>query len=181
MRRYQELAVGKGVLQGRNDSALPAGMKMQVDFIDQDDALAAERVFRGRIRYRHSPRQVSDHRQSALLSVGKLVDDQLFFLFEYYHPQRIPLYRETTEPRKKLCDCPSYRLQLTITVRRVIQTLLVLQVLTIPEPFEERPEVSPISRQRLVVSCKLIEWMPVSDTQRNIHYCPIDGIIDHDR
>ena len=58
---------------------------MEVDFIDQDDAVSGERVFQCRVRECHSPRQVADHRQGALFSVRELVDPKHFAVLGYFH------------------------------------------------------------------------------------------------
>ena len=137
--------------------ALPAGMKMEVNFIDQNDAFAFKRIIRFWIRYRHPTCEISYHCERTFFSIGELVDDELFSVLDHYHAQWPTPYFESSETTQEAFDCCSYRLKLSVTEFRVVYTRLVLQILTFPEPFEEDSEAAPFPRQSLVVSRELIK------------------------
>ena len=118
---------------------------MEINFIDQDDAVAVKWILLRRIGYCHSAGQVSDHRKSTFLSIGELVYKQYLLLLEHYHTKRISRDPETGESRKKPLDCQSYCAQLAITIAQLIQALFVLHIFTISEPLKKRAEVPAIS------------------------------------
>ena len=65
--------------------ALPAGMKVEVDFIDQDYPHAIEWVIPSRIGDCHPASEVTNHGECALLAVRELIDIQLFSVLSYDH------------------------------------------------------------------------------------------------
>ena len=65
--------------------ALPAGMKVEVKFVDQDHPRASKWVIFRRIGDCHSACKVSHHRECALFAVRELIDPQLFAVLVHDH------------------------------------------------------------------------------------------------
>jgi hypothetical protein len=113
--------------------------------------------------------KVSRHRQQALLSIRELVDLQRGPLLLDNHPLRVALHAQVREPGHEPMNSGTHRLQLSILViRPQPQALLVLEILALPEPFEEEPEVPPSSNQGLIERGQRSELMMGPHARGNV-------------
>ncbi|MNG16636.1 hypothetical protein D3C84_1005700 [compost metagenome] len=74
MSGQDKLAVGESLAQLPNQTALPFRVQVQIDFVDQDDAVALQWVIQRLIHHRQSASDVADQRHHRLLALRELGD-----------------------------------------------------------------------------------------------------------
>ena len=99
----------KCFLQRGNDMALPAGMEVEVDFIDQDYPCAIKWVFPNRIGDSHPASEVAHHGEGALFTIRELINPEFFAALVQDHTQWSSSYLEAVETGKESFDGCSYR------------------------------------------------------------------------
>ena len=90
--------------------ALPARMKVKVEFVDQNNPRATKWVFLGRIGDCHSACEVTHQGEGAFFAVRELLNSELFAALVQDHTQWASSHLKAVKSGKKPFDGCSYRL-----------------------------------------------------------------------
>ncbi|MNL20449.1 hypothetical protein D3C87_1416970 [compost metagenome] len=98
MSGQDKLAIGEGFAQLPNQTALPFRVQVQIDLVDQDDAVAFQRVVQRLIHHRQPARDVADQRHHRLLPLRELGGVERYAILVDCHVQAgFALYAQVTE------------------------------------------------------------------------------------
>ena len=89
VRCRNELYVREGFAELRDDLALPGGVKVKLEFINENNAVPLERIVDVRVRKSQTANHVAENRDKRPLSVRKLVGGETTVAFTHSQSQRL--------------------------------------------------------------------------------------------